>query len=257
MAELNGQAIRPDQFQTLALTNYGHFTTLRVEDGRVRGLSLHLDRLGRDCQALFGVELDLEHVRRLIRRAAPPRGTATIRVTVFDPATDLGHPDHATDPQVLVTQRPAATLPLSPLRVRSTVYVRDEPAVKSVGLYGALRRRRSAQLDGFDDALFVDGNGVVSEGGTWNVGFFDGDHVIWPDADCLVGVTMELLKKAHAHRVATVRLTDIPAMRAAFATNAAIGVRAITRIDGCEIPGDHPIIDTLRAAYTDVACDAL
>ena len=31
--------------ESLALTNYGHFTTMRVEDGRVRGLGMHLDRL--------------------------------------------------------------------------------------------------------------------------------------------------------------------------------------------------------------------
>ncbi|MFF1956356.1 aminotransferase class IV family protein [Streptomyces sp. NPDC058220] len=257
MAELNGRPVSLDQLQALALTNYGHFTSLRVDEGRVRGLALHLDRLGRDCRVLFGVDLDVERVRELIRRVAPARGSITIRVTVFDPAMDLGHPDRATDPQILVTHRPAGSLPLPPLRVQSALYVRDAPEVKSVGLFGLLRHRRVAQLNGFDDALFMDGNELISEGGTWNVGFFDGEQVVWPEADCLVGVTMRLLQEAHEHRVAPVALGDVAPMKAAFATNAAIGVRAITRIDDMEMPGDHPIIDILRKEYMDATGDSL
>lgn len=37
MAELNGVPVHADELQTLALTNFGHFTTMRVEAGRVRG----------------------------------------------------------------------------------------------------------------------------------------------------------------------------------------------------------------------------
>ncbi|MYS22823.1 Branched-chain amino acid aminotransferase/4-amino-4-deoxychorismate lyase [Streptomyces sp. DvalAA-14] len=253
MAELNGRPVTPDELQTLALTNYGSFTSLRVDEGRVRGLSLHMERLVRDSRVLFGVDLDPEYIRGLIRRVAPTSGSTTIRVTVFDPATDLGHPDRADDPQVLVTQRPAGALPLPPLAVRSTVYRRDLPEVKSVALFGSLRHRRAAQLKGYDDALFVDGQGVISEGGTWNIGFFDGDQVIWPDAEALPGVTMLLLQDIHEHRVGRVTLADLDAMQAAFATNAAIGVRAIARIDGTPFAVEHQVLDVLRKEYTAVA----
>jgi branched-subunit amino acid aminotransferase/4-amino-4-deoxychorismate lyase len=63
MAELNGRPVERAQLQALALTNYGHFTTMRVEDGGVRGLSLHLDRLRTDCRALFDAEIDADRVR--------------------------------------------------------------------------------------------------------------------------------------------------------------------------------------------------
>ncbi|MFF4601385.1 aminotransferase class IV family protein [Streptomyces sp. NPDC001339] len=257
MAELNGRPVSVDQLQALALTNYGHFTSLRVDEGRVRGLSLHFERLARDCRALFGAELDIDHVRALIRRVVPAHGSITIRVTVFDPAMDLGRPDRATDPQILVTHRSAANLPLPPLRVQSSLLVRDAPEVKSVGLFSLLRHRRAARLDGFDDALFVEGNGAVSEGATWNVGFFDGDRVVWPAADCLPGVTMRLMQEAHEHSVLPVGLGDLASMEAAFATNAAIGVRAITCIDDTELPGDHPIIGRLRKEYMRVPGDCV
>ncbi|WP_455354500.1 aminotransferase class IV family protein [Streptomyces sp. SYSU K217416] len=257
MAELNGEPVEPAQLQNLALTNYGHFTSMRVDDGRVRGLSLHMERLQRDCRTLFGANLDPQRVRELARRAAPLTGSTTVRVTVFDPSLDLGHPNKANDPHVLVTSRPAGALPLPPLKVQSTTYVRDVPSVKSVGLFATLHHRRHAQLNGFDDALFVDQERMISEGGTWNVGFFDGSQVIWPNADCLVGVTMELLKNAHEHVTRTIRLDDLTNMQAVFATNAAIGVRAVRAIDGIELPESHAIIDALRKEYTEITADLL
>lgn len=36
MAHLNGARATPDDLEALALVNYGHFTSMRVEDGRVR-----------------------------------------------------------------------------------------------------------------------------------------------------------------------------------------------------------------------------
>ncbi|MGW0602362.1 aminotransferase class IV family protein [Streptomyces sp. NPDC002640] len=257
MAELNGEPVTATQLQNLALTNYGHFTSMRMDDGRVRGLSLHLERLERDCRQLFGVALDPERVRALVRRVAPPTGSTTIRVTVFDPSLDLGQPSKADDPHILVTSRPAGALPLPPLAVGSRTYVRDVPSVKSVGLFATLHHRRQAQLQGFDDALFVDQEGVISEGGTWNIGFFNGSRVIWPNADCLVGVTMELLKATHGHETRSVRLSDLTDMDAAFATNAAIGVRSIRSIDGIPLPESHAIIDTLRKEYTEIEGDLL
>ena len=257
MAELNGNPIRLEELQALALTNYGHFTSMRLEQGRVRGLALHLDRLVRDCRAVFGVDLDVERVREFARRAAPASGAGVIRVTIFDPGLEMGHIGADAHPHVLVTARAAGHLPLPPLRVRSVGYAREVPAVKSVGLFASLRHRRDAQRAGFDDALFVDEQSVISEGGTWNVGFVKDDRVIWPDAECLVGTTMELLRRAHGHTTARVGLADVAGFDAAFATNAAIGVRAISAVDDLVLPATHPLMEQLRNEYTELPGDLL
>ncbi|WP_116949619.1 aminotransferase class IV family protein [Jiangella endophytica] len=250
MAQLNGKPIGVDQLATLALVPYGHFTSMLVDHGRVRGLSLHLQRLIKDCRALFGTDLDPQNVREFVRRVAPPDRACVVRVTIFDPDLELGHPAAASDPQVLVTTRPASVGRLPGLRVRSRVYVRDLPQVKSVGLFATLVHRREAQRSGFDDALFVDSHGVVLEGGTWNLGFVGADdRLIWPDGPSLTGVTMQLLKEAADHEERAVRLADVPSMRAAFATNAAIGVRPITAIDGMELATSHPAMTKLQDTY--------
>ena len=258
MAELNGRPVGVEQLQTLALTNFGHFTSFRVDDGHVRGLALHLGRLERDCQAVFGVPLDADRVRCFIRRLVPARGAVTIRVTIFDPDTDLARPAGANSPQILVTRRSAAALPPAPLTVQSVSFVRDAPEIKGVGLFGTLRQRRIAQLNGYDDALFVDEAGNVSEGGTWNVGFFDGEHVVWPEARFLAGITMRLLQNSpQKMKIAPVSQGEWGSMRAAFATNSAVGVRAITRIDDLTFPAGSEALEALRTAYRGVAPEAV
>lgn len=259
MAELNGAPVAPEALQALGLTNYGHFTSMRVDNQHIRGLSHHLDRLVRDCRMLFNADLDRETIREFIRHAiSDEQGSFTVRVTVFDPALELGHPGAPAEPKVLVTTRPAIVWPPEPMRVQTTKYRRDLPEVKHIGLFGALWGRRNAQLNGYDDALFIDSGLFISEGATWNIGFFDGERVIWPDANTLPGVTMRLLKQVHEHTVtAPVNLRDVPAMQAAFATNTSVGVRAVTAIDGIQLPDDHPIFDALRKEYEDIPAEEL
>ncbi|MGW5847788.1 aminotransferase class IV family protein [Streptomyces sp. NPDC055254] len=259
--ELDGAAADPEAVRALALVNYGHFTTMRVEDGRVRGLAAHLERLRRDCRALFAAELDLDRVREYLGRVVAPggEGACVVRVTVFDPALDLGRPSAPATPHVLVTTRPAGPpLPLPPMRVGSVPYVRDVPAVKHTGLFGTLHGRRTAQRAGFDDALFHGPDGLVSEGPTWNVGFVDDSGtVIWPAADVLPGVTMELLRRHHPHVVAPVTRESAHGMRAAFATNAGMGVRAVTAIDTASFAPDDPALSALRETYRSLPTDPL
>jgi branched-subunit amino acid aminotransferase/4-amino-4-deoxychorismate lyase len=259
MAEVDGAAADLDDLTALALLNYGHFTSMRVDGRCVRGLSRHLARLTRDCHIIFDTDLDEQRVREFARRAVgASMKPCVVRVTVFDPAHGPGGPGFCAAPRILTTTRPAAAAPPPPLRVMPVRYGREMPAVKHVGLFGALWQRRVAQLNGYDDALFTDAGSVVSEGVTWNIGFFDGADVVWPESDCLAGVTMDLLKEVHGRtRTAQIKLGDIPGMQAAFATNAAIGVRAISAIGDLALTGHHPILEVLRREYAEVVAEPL
>ncbi|MEV3991404.1 aminotransferase class IV family protein [Streptomyces sp. NPDC049837] len=261
MATFEKRPVTVDDLLPLALTNLGHFTSMRVEaDGTIRGLTLHMERLVRDCAIVWGAHLDTGRVREQVRAALDGRdGPCVVRVTVYDPAFELGRPPGGEHPGVLVTVRGAGALPPPPLRARSVPYERDLPHVKHVGLFGAVHARRTAQLAGFDDALFVGRDGLVSEGTTWNVGFIDGDGtVVWPRAPVLPGVTMALLQQQSrqhagaAHRTATVTLARAKGMAAAFATNTGIGVRALAAIDDTDLPAEHPALGVLRETYLSV-----
>lgn len=260
VAELNGVAAGLDQVQALALTNFGHFTSMRVDNQRVRGLSLHLERLMRDCRRVFDADLDADHIRHLIRHAlAGVSWPALVRVTVFDPALELGHLGADAQPQVLITTRPAAHLPLTALRLQSAIYCRDMPDVKHVGLFGSLQRRRSAQRNNFDDALFVDADATIAEAATSNVGFVDGDRIVWPQADCLAGVTMRLICQARDEHATTVPMTleQLADVDAVFATNAAVGIRPVSAIDDFQWSNEHPVVSLLRKEYANLPAELL
>ncbi|WP_041833552.1 aminotransferase class IV [Actinoplanes sp. N902-109] len=252
MALLDGRPATVGELQALALTNYGHFTTFRVDDGRVRGLELHLSRLVHDCRALFAADLDVDLVRRFLRLATVGRPDCTVRVTVFDPALDLGHPGAAMEPHVLITRRTASPARPRALTVQTVHHERPAPDIKSVGLFASLRLRRAAQLTGYDDALFIDDDAHVTEGATWNIGLVSGADILWPRAPQLPGVTMQLLQAARVHRVAPIALADISSMTAAFATNSVLGVRAVAAIDDVSFPAGHPVLDLLRDDYAGV-----
>lgn len=260
MAELNGVPADLDQVQALALINYGHYTSMRVDDRRVRGLSLHLERLVRDCRQVFDADLDPDRVRHLLRHALTnaPR-SVVVRLTVFDPDLELGHPGANAEPHVLVTTRAAALTPLPALRLQSIPYRREMPDVKHVGLFGSLRYRRIAQRNGFDDVLFTTADASIAEAATSNIGFVDGDRIVWPQADCLPGVTMRLINQDRDEHGATVPVTlaDLPDMRAAFATNAVVGIRPVSAIDGIQWSAEHPVLDILRKQYADIPPELL
>ncbi|MEU6405301.1 aminotransferase class IV family protein [Streptomyces sp. NPDC046985] len=261
MATLDGKPVSVDDLLPLALTNVGHFTSMRVDaDGSIRGLTLHLERLVRDCKIVWHAALNTDRVRDYVRQALKGHTLpCVVRVSIYDPKVEMGHPAEAGEPHVLVSVRGAGALPAAPLRAQSLVYERDLPQVKHVGLFAALHTRGAAQREGFDDALFVGRDGFVSEGGTWNVAFVDQDGtVVWPDAPVLPGVTMALLQQQHAeHRTAAVALDQAKGMAAAFATNTSIGVRPLAAIDDTEFPVDHPVLRRLQEAYLSIPGETL
>ncbi|MFI0470989.1 aminotransferase class IV family protein [Saccharopolyspora sp. 5N102] len=253
--ELNGAPASIDQIKALALTNYGHFTSMLVENNRVRGLSLHMERLARDCRHLFNVELDTDRVRAYVLKALGSGGAATVaRVTIYDPALDLGSIGSSAAPSVLVTTRTAAQGQPKPWRLQTVSYRREMPMVKHVGLFGTMRHRRSAQREGFDDVLFMNPDGTISEIATSNIGFVRGDQIIWPRSECLPGVTMALLRQALDEPVITEPLTpsDLHDMDAAFATNAATGVRPVRSVDSAEWSADHKELRRLCELYAEI-----
>jgi branched-subunit amino acid aminotransferase/4-amino-4-deoxychorismate lyase len=260
MVTLDGKPVSADNLLPLALTNVGHFTSMRVDaDGSIRGLTLHMERLVRDCKTVWNADLDTGRVRGYVRQGLNgQRGACVVRVTIYDPKVEMGHPADANEPHVLVSVRSAGASPPEPLRAMSVQYERDLPEVKHVGLFGALHARGTAQLAGFGDALFYGRDGLVSEGGTWNAGFIDQDGtVVWPQAPVLPGVTMALLRQHVEHRVATVTLSQAKGMAAAFATNTSIGVRPLSAVDDTEFRTKHPVLTQLQNTYLSIPGETL
>ncbi|MQA26033.1 MAG: aminotransferase [Micromonosporaceae bacterium] len=258
--ELNGVPATIEQVKSLALTNYGHFTSMLVDDSGVRGLSLHMQRLANDCRHLFDAELDPDQVRHYVRLALDGKSQPIVaRVTVYDPALDLSSIGADAQPHVLITTRSALQGTPPPLRLQAVSYRREIPAVKHIGLFGTLKRRRAAHREGFDDVLFLNPDGTISEIATSNIGFVRDGRIVWPRAEWLPGVTMTLINQALDEPVAIEPLTlaDLAGMDAVFATNAATGVRGVASVDSTDWPTDHKALAQLRELYLDIPAEAV
>lgn len=253
--ELNGKPASADDLRALALLNYGHFTAMQLTDGCVRGLDLHLARLDAGTRSLFGRALDTTRVRDYMRSALDTHaGDASLRVTVFSREFSRERPAQSSTPDVLVTVGAPRQRVATPLRLKSFRHERVLPEIKHIGTFALFHFRRLAQLDGFDDALFVDADGVISEASVWNIGFFDGNDIIWPNAPALHGISMQLLQAGmRARGVATasrrIALGDIGAYRSAFLTNSSCPVRPIASIDDIELTVDPDLTALLEACY--------
>ena len=255
--ELNGRAASADDLRALALTNYGHFTALQVHERRVRGLDLHLARLDAGTRELFGTPIDEGIVRAHLRAAlAGWIGDAAVRITVFSRAFDREHPARAFAPDVLVTVTSPRGTDATRVRLKTFHHERALPAIKHVGTFALFHHRRLAQQAGYDDALFVDASGAISETSIWNIGFFDGAGVVWPIAPQLHGVSMQLIDQGlRARGIAStsrrVSREDLATFRAAFLTNCGCPVRAVASIDDVELPVDAEFERVLAACHAD------
>ncbi|MDH5824180.1 aminotransferase class IV [Luteimonas sp. RD2P54] len=229
--------------QALALTNYGHFTTMQVRAGAVQGLDLHLARLREATRELFGRDLDPERLRSGWRGALAAAGAAdcTLRSTVFLTGADpLQRETGDASVQVLDAVSPAREPDATALRVRSCRHVRAAPHLKHVGTFALFLHRRLALREGLDDALFVDDQGTVLEGTLWNLGFLEAEGVIWPRGPALRGIAERLLQAGLAaagvpQATRPVGLRELAGFRGAFACNAR-GVQAIGAIDQVRFP---------------------
>ncbi len=227
------------------MNEYGHFTTMRVEAGGVRGLARHAERLRADGEALFGTPASMEEVRRAALRAVGEH-PATLRIAVT--AGDVGRPGGG-ELRVEASVRPP-TAGLAPLRLAVVEQARALPRVKHLGLVPELHARREAQLAGYDDALLAAG-GEICEGPTWALLLLSGSRLVRPAAPTLPSITAALLAECHRGPVetASVRPAELAGFDAALAVNAGWGVRRVAGI-GTTTYRDSPLVDALAAAYT-------
>ena len=179
-------------------------------------------------------------------------GDCSLRATVFAPDFDPRRPDRPLLPVLLASTAPPSALPASPLRVCSTVFSRPLPQVKHIDTFPLFHLRRVALRAGFDDALFVDADGRIGEGSTWNIGFWDGQSVVWPAAPALRGTAEALLCDGLdvlgiARQVREVRLADLSRFHAAFACNAT-GVMAVASVDGVALADSESMLPTWQRA---------
>lgn len=229
----------------VATQNYGHITMLQMRGGMIRGLEHHLRRLDEASRELFGTALPPASVTSGLRILAGLRPDATVRVNVFQGVDGVS---------VMVT----ATSPIEPewrpARFSLVSYERDMPHLKHVGSFGLSLRQRQAVSGGYDGAVFVDRHGMITEATIWNVGFFDGDTVVWPSSPSLRGVSQIMIDEGLAAeginaRYEPVRPEALGRYRSAFLSNSTTYGQQLQSIGDAMFDTPIDAMETIRRAY--------
>ena len=240
-----------------------------VFDGRLADMDGHLDRLERSLRELQIVlpmprSSLLVVLNEVVRRNAIREGMVYLQISRGVAPRDHVFPDD-TRPAMVITAKPvdraaAAKKALSGIKAMSTPDIRwGRCDIKTVGLLPNVLAKQKAKEQGAGEVIFVDRDGLVSEGGSTNVYMVDDGGVILTrslKANILAGVTRLNLLSVIADsgmeiREASFTLNQAKAAQEVFITAATSLVMPIIAIDDHKIgdgkPG--PIATALRESY--------
>lgn len=256
ITHINGRPATVSDLAPLSFAGYAHFTAMQMRDYAVPALDLHLARLRRASDTLFGRHLADEQIIAFLRTAVDAAAAADASVTCFitsRPGEFFAGGGH-TALDVLITITDPATPPTGPLTLDLVRHERHLPQVKHVGEVSKTFLLREAVARGFDDAAFEDSIGRVSEATIWNLAFWDGESVIWPEAEYLHGVTMQILTRrlgsAGVPQVTrSLRVADLNDQLSAVVMNSWTPGCPVARIGETTLAQDSAFVRLLDEAY--------
>lgn len=220
----------------------------------MRGLDRHLARLRASSLALFDEAPDEARLRALMRAAVPEQGACWLRVSLFSPEITARKPSWRGAPKVMTMTAPPPPPLATSVRLQLQEHEREQPAIKHSAILGLIHARRTAREAGFDDALFIGANGLISEGSSWNIGFLQGETIVWPRAPMLAGVTQALIEEACVADGVTVETRpvsadDLSGFDGAFICNSATPACAVMAIGERRFDTSPETIAELTAAW--------
>ncbi|WP_394537626.1 aminotransferase class IV family protein [Lysobacter enzymogenes] len=254
-AQIDGGDAEAAALAPLAFAGHAHFTAMQVRDGRVRGLDLHLRRLRDASQELYGRALPDETVRAHLRaalRRAP--ADVSLTATAFLPVGEFTAADDGALPSLLVRTAPPSDGPAGPLALAAVEHERMLPHLKHVGEIAKTYHLRRAVAQGYDDAAFLDRHGRLGEATIWNLAFWDGEAVVWPQAEVLAGTTQAIVRRqldrlGLPQRERALSLADLPALAGAAVMNSWTAGVAVSRIGEAALAPSPALLAALHRAF--------
>ncbi|AZT94771.1 MULTISPECIES: aminotransferase class IV family protein [Micrococcales] len=257
ITHLNGNPATVSDLAPLSFAGYAHFTAMQMRDYSVPGLDLHLARLRQASDTLFGQHLPDERIADYLRTAVEASEATDASVTCFITSRPGEFAPAGESPKldVLVKVTDPAVAPAGPLALDIVRHERHLSQVKHVGEVSKTFFLRQAIERGFDDAAFEDSAGRLSEATIWNLAFWDGESVIWPEAEYLPGVTMQILAR-RLHRLGvpqqtrTIHTADLSERLSAVVMNSWTPGIAVSLIGDQSMAQDSKFMRLLNKAYT-------
>lgn len=257
-AQCDGRLASSADLAPLAFSGYAHFTALQVRDGKVRGLDLHLQRLREASMTLFDRALADDVIKNHIRSALQMsrENSLSVMATVYSSAGEFTAVDSGEPLRMLVRTSSPFSGPRGPLRLDIVNHERVLPEVKHVGEIAKTWFLRQAVAHGFDDAAFTDAKGRLSEATIWNLAFWDGSTVLWPQAAMLRGTTMSIVMRqlermGISQRHADITMESLASLQGAVVMNSWTPAVEVRRLGTIDIPSSPEFVALLHRAFAE------
>ena len=245
----------------------GVYEVVAVIGGKLVDFVPHMKRLERSLREIgipnpLSFEEILEAHRELLRKNKMKEGMIYMQVTRGCADRDFTHDESLTPSVFLFTQKKAIeenNVVRRGARLKSVADLRwARRDIKSIGLLAQVMAKQEAHFSGADEALLVDANGMVNEGGSSSAYIVVGGKIITRQLsnDILAGVTrsslLALLKeRSMALEERAFSLREAYGAKECFLTAASLHVCPVVAIDehaiGSGKPG--PITQRLREVY--------
>jgi branched-subunit amino acid aminotransferase/4-amino-4-deoxychorismate lyase len=220
----------------------GLFETLRVNAGRPRDVSAHLDRLLAGLRRL-GIALPedrctLGHAVSQVAKAAP-QPVARLRLTVSRGGSAgptrliMASPYEPPAADLYRTGVAAILLPEPRIDSRSPL-----AGLKSLSYQANRLALQAAEARGAYEALLLNEHGRLAEGSRCNLALVLPDGIFTPPESegCLPGTVRRRLLEKGVLRERPLTLDDLAGASGLLLMNSLIGVLPVSRVDGREIP---------------------
>ncbi|OJT95432.1 MAG: D-amino-acid transaminase [Rhizobium sp. 63-7] len=252
----------------------GVYEVCEVRHGVIVDLTRHLDRLERSLGEIR-ITLTMSRValsqviREVLRRNRVRNGLFYLQVTRGAARRDHVFPPEGTPATVVVTAKstdPSIVAKKNANGIKAITLPDnrwDRVDIKTVGLLPNALARQQAKEAGAQEAIYVDKNGMVTEGAATNVWIVDRHGVLRTrpaEHGILRGITRTTLMDVAAAKGIAIReeafsVEEMLAAREVFITAATSICFPIVEIDGRTIANGHPggMSQKIREAFFDIA----
>ena len=277
LININGDLIHRDQagispFDSAVQGGDAVWEGLRLYDGRIFKLELHLDRLRHSALALAFAEIPShEDIIGEIRRTLEANGmrddvhirltlTRGVKVTSgMDPRLNVGGPT-----LIVLAEHKAPVYGSTPIRLMTSSIRRFppdcmDPKIHHNNLIQSILAKIEANAAGADDALMLDRQGFVAETNATHVFLVRGGVVTTSHCHaCPEGVTrstvLELCRNnGIPHEVVNFTQAELYRADEAFCTGTMGELVAVAEVDGRPIGGeDRPVLAQLQGLFREL-----
>lgn len=252
----------------------GVYEVCEVRHGVIVDLTRHLERLERSLGEIR-ITLTMSRtalsqvIREVLRRNRVKNGLFYLQVTRGAARRDHVFPAEGTPATVVVTAKSTDPSIIARKNANGIKAITlpdnrwDRVDIKTVGLLPNALARQQAKEAGAQEAIYVDPNGMVTEGAATNVWIVDQEGVLRTrpaDHGILRGITRTTLMDIAAAKGITIReeafsVEEMLAAREVFITAATSICFPIVEIDGRTIANGHPggMSQKIREAFFDIA----